>query len=156
MRGGEPCCCILRPPRMHRPHTRGGEPTALSTRRARSAFYSIQNDSVISSHPIRQYVVDASRFDRTPASTKEEERTALPEEIGVDAIHHRNWAAGSVIATGRVTRVSAPVTIQVSSRPLEPLLQQVPRLGIAAGVCAFQGAVDHIEMGVAVIVGRAT
>src|SRR5262245_42898011 len=124
--------------------------------RARVTFYSIQDDSVKSTHPIRQYVVDARRFDRTPASTKEEERTALPEKIGVNAIYHRNWAAGSVVATGRVTRVSAPVTKQVSARPLEPLPQQVPRLGVAADVCAFQGAVDYIEMGVAVIVGRAT
>src|SRR5882672_2989146 len=34
-------------------------------------FYSILNDSVISSHPIRQYVVDTSRFDCARASTKE-------------------------------------------------------------------------------------
>src|SRR5215510_4303207 len=119
-----------------------------------SCLSSILNNTVISCHPIWQDIVDAGSFNRSAASTEEKKGAALPEKIGVHTVRHCDRIAGSIKSTGRITRIPTQVPRQVAARPLEPLLQQISRFGIAASIRALQCTVNHIEMSITVIVGR--
>src|SRR5262245_21463583 len=119
-----------------------------------SCLASILNNTIISTHPIGQDIVDAGSFNCSAASTEEKKRAELPEEIGVHPVRHCDRIAGSLRPTGWRTWIPTQVPRQVAARPLEPLLQQISCFGIAAPIRALQCTINHIEMSITVIVGR--
>src|SRR3954454_938909 len=104
---------------------------------------------VIAGHPIGEQVVNPGAFDVALLPAVEEEWTALPQEIGGRTLRYREGIAG-LGSTARL-HFSAPVHEEVQTRAHQPGIQIGASFGVARGVGAVQGAVDHVEMRVEVV-----
>src|SRR5688500_1261298 len=108
-------------------------------------------ETVSACDPVRQDVVDGSGFNCALSSARQLKRTALPQEVRIHALVDGYWTARAIgVARGiRFAQIDPVIT----TRPLQPLVQQYQRFAFARVVSSLHRAVDHVEMGVAVLRG---
>src|SRR6267378_5922478 len=93
--------------------------------------------TIVTRHPVRKNVVDRGGLDQTSAASKQQEWTALPEEIRVDALVDRNWTARPIGAAWRI--LASQINPVVAARPPEPQVQERDCLVVAHDVLSLQG-----------------
>src|SRR5215831_14875003 len=89
-------------------------------------------NAVIPRHPVWQYVIDSSGFDRAIAPARQVKRVSLPQEIGRNSDADRQWIARPIVATSR--KLASIVDKHISPRPRQPVAELGDDLGIALTV----------------------
>ncbi len=96
----------------------------------------IGDDSVIACHPIGQDVIDARILNHARGAAGQLEGIHLPQKIGRRAQGYR--CRGTSLVTAH-RHCLGKVDIEIPPRPLQPIVQQSDRLGVARGIRPIEG-----------------
>ena len=109
------------------------------------------NHPIVPGHPVRQDVINTGCFDGPTPTAKEQERAALPNEVGLYSL--RDWEGATCFIKTANRICASEININIPAGPREPLVKEVAGFRISNFVSTSQPSVNHVEMRVAVTSG---